>query len=227
MKKLIQIFILFFTLNFGYSQNVLDLYYVIPDVYVGNLTESERRDLISNRELKVNDSHFESRFNLKKGYLRMESSSAKNKPVDFYIDIKYWTLEDGFLIAVSKTKMDNYNYQQVDFKFLLYKDGEISLVKKGYLDGYSSDFDVFQNNLWNFFLKDGISNSEKEMAKNANIFISFQYGRYDFYLQYSTKYEYWKFNDKIMKYIKAENIDFKFDYNDSKFIQLKNENPNF
>lgn len=157
----------------------------------------------------------------------MEKSYAKNKPVDFYIDIKYWTLEDGFLIAVSKTKMDNYNYQQVDFKFLFYKDGEISLVKKGYLDGYSSDFDVFQNYLWNYFLKDDISNSQKEMAKKANIFFSFQYGRYDFYLQYSTKYDYLEFRKDILKSLKSENIDFKFDYNDSKFIQLKNENPNF
>lgn len=227
MKKRIPIFILFFTINFGYAQNILDLFYAIPDVYVDYLSESERRELISNRELIINNSHFESHFNLKKGYLQMERSYAQNKPVDFYIDIKYWTLKKGFLIAVSKTKTENYNYQQIDFKFLLYKDGKVSLVKKGYLDGYSSDFDVFQNYLWNYFLKDGLSQSEKEMAKNANIYFSFQYSQYDFYLQYSTKYDYWEFRNDILKSLKSENIDFKFDYNDSKFIPFKNEDPNF
>ncbi|WP_177761631.1 hypothetical protein [Flavobacterium sp. I3-2] len=220
MKKLYQIFILFFTINFGYAQNILDFFYAIPDIYVDDLSEFARRELISDRARFLDDTYYESIFNLKYNYLSFKKSAEKNSIIQAEVVLKYWPLENGYLLVISKTKRENYNSVQSDFKFLMFKDGVFSEIKSGYLDGYSSDFAVFEKNMMQKFYKKDITKSDRELVRNGTFSVSFDYSRYDFYLYYNSKYDYSYFMSDVLPNLISQSIEFKFDYNDSKFVQM-------
>ncbi|GAQ50173.1 hypothetical protein FPK15_contig00123-0001 [Flavobacterium psychrophilum] len=75
------------------------------------------------------------------------------------------------LIAISSIGGSNGGFSQNNFKLFDYKDDVLIELKTGYLKSYSSNFEVFMNNLVGEFTKTNVNQEVKDELINAQFTI--------------------------------------------------------
>lgn len=126
-------------------------------------------------------------YDLPNGYLKFEQSYTEGQSGYGIYEMTYWNLKNKKLIAVSNIMGSNGGFHQNDFKFFEYENENLSEIRNGYLKSYTSNFDVFINNLITEFTKKDVSQSDKENLrfaqftidlpqKGKNISVSFKEG---------------------------------------------------
>ncbi|RRJ92686.1 hypothetical protein EG240_02565 [Paenimyroides tangerinum] len=202
MKFVIFVTLIFFPLQDMKSQNIIDLFYVIPDKFVDDLTVIERKELLKNESIIKDDMIYYINFDKQNGYLRFEQNYMEGQSGYAIFEITFWNLKNKKLIAVSSVFGSNGGFHQNDFKFFEYKNGILSLVKTGYLKNYSNNFEDFINRLVSEFTKVNVNQTIKEDLKyigftidlpkeGKNINVSFTesdlYNEYSKYLNKESK----------------------------------------
>ncbi len=202
MKFVIFVTLIFFPLQDMKSQNIIDLFYVIPDKFVDDLTVIERKELLKNESIIKDDMIYYINFDKQNGYLRFEQNYTEGQSGYAIFEITFWNLKNKKLIAVSSVFGSNGGFRQNDFKFFEYKNGILSLVKTGYLKNYSNNFEDFINRLVSEFTKVNVNQTIKEELKyigftidlpkeGKNINVSFTeselYNEYSKYLNKESK----------------------------------------
>ncbi|WP_167626977.1 hypothetical protein, partial [Flavobacterium psychrophilum] len=80
-------------------------------------------------------------------------------------------LSNKKLIAISSIGGSNGGFSQNNFKLFDYKDDVLIELKTGYLKSYSSNFEVFMNNLVGEFTKTNVNQEVKDELINAQFTI--------------------------------------------------------
>ncbi|KUJ61970.1 hypothetical protein AR687_10455 [Flavobacteriaceae bacterium CRH] len=221
MKKILYSFILLASLQNLSAQNIIDFFYSIPSSYVDDLSPIERKKLVKNKTLiKYGDRKYSLEIDIKNGYLRLDQSYIDGPSGYGIYEMAYWNLKNKKLIAFSSVLGSNGGFHQQDFKFFDYKNEKLSEVSTGYLKSYTSNFDVFINNLVTEFTKSNTKQSIKENLSESqftielprsgkNIKVSFQenfmsdpnyfdktYGKY---LNYKQKMYKWNTQKEVFE----------------------------
>jgi hypothetical protein len=212
MKKVFYLSILFLSIQNLCAQNIIDFFYSIPSQYLDSLSYVERKSLIKNKRLEKYDMLYTVEYDIKNGYLRLEQSYTEGQLGYGIYEIAYWNVKNKKLIAVSSVLGSNGGFHQNNFKFFEYKDENLSEIRNGYLKSYTSNFEVFINNLVSEFTKKNISQSVKEdlsasqftielPRKGKNIAVSFK----DNYMSDPTYFDknyakYLNFREKVYKW---------------------------
>lgn len=165
MKKLIILFLIMLVASQSKAQNIIDFFYSIPSNYVDDLSYLERKELIENKTLTKDDLLYSIDYDRQNGYLRMEQSYTEGQSGFGIYEITYWNLDNKKLIAVSSVMGSNGGTHQNDFKFFTYENQILTEARTGYLLDYTSNFDVFINNLISDFTKIGTKQEIKEDLK--------------------------------------------------------------
>ncbi|OUL61171.1 hypothetical protein [Flavobacterium sp. AJR] len=185
MKKVFYLSILFLSIQNLCAQNIIDFFYSIPSEYVDSLCYVERKSLIKNKRLEKYDMLYTVEYDIKNGYLRLEQSYPDGPSGYGIYEIAYWNVKNKKLIALSSILGSNGGFHQHNFKFFEYKDENLTEARNGYLKSYTSNFEVFINNLVTEFTKKNTSQSVKEdlsstqftielPRKGKNISVSFK-----------------------------------------------------
>ncbi|PAM93123.1 hypothetical protein B4N84_19245 [Flavobacterium sp. IR1] len=162
MKKTFYLAFLFLVVQHSNAQNIIDFFYSIPAEYVDNLSFIERKNLVKNKSLEISDMAYSLECDVKNGYIRLGQSYTEGQSGYGVYEIAYWNLKNKKLIALSSVLGSNGGFHQHNFKLFEYKNGSLSEVKNGYLKSYTSNFDVFINNLVTEFTKSNTKQSIKE-----------------------------------------------------------------
>ena len=147
MKKIFILILLFTSIEYSNAQNIIDFFYSIPTEYIDNLSFIERKNLVKNGNLTNDDMYYSLEIDKKNGYLRLEQSYTEGQSGYQIFEIAYWNLTNKKLIAISSIGGSNGGFSQNNFKLFEYKDDVLTELKTGYLKSYSSNFEVFMNNL--------------------------------------------------------------------------------
>ena len=107
----------------------------------------------------------------KNGYLRLEQSYTEGQSGYQIFEIAYWNLTNKKLIAISSIGGSNGGFFQNNFKLFEYKDDALTELKTGYLKSYSSNFEVFMNNLVGEFTKTNVNQAVKDELISAQFTI--------------------------------------------------------
>lgn len=162
MKKSLFLILLFTFTSILHSQNIVDFFYLIPKEHVDGLTYSERQKLVQNGSLAKDDMLYNLDLDQQNGYLKLDQSYTEGQAGYQIFEMTYWNLMDKKLIALSSIGGSNGGFSQSNFKFFEYKTKKFTELKTGYLKSYTSNFDVFINNLIGEFTKPNVTQAVKE-----------------------------------------------------------------
>jgi len=162
MKKIFILIILFTSIEYSNAQNIIDFFYSIPTEYIDNLSFIERKNLVKNGNLTNDDIYYSLEIDKKNGYLRLEQSYTEGQSGYQIFEIAYWNLTNKKLIAISSIGGSNGGFSQNNFKLFEYKDDALTELKTGCLKSYSSNFEVFMNNLVGEFTKTNVNQAVKD-----------------------------------------------------------------
>lgn len=156
------------------AQSTTELFYLLPDRYVDNLTAQQRKNLVEKKTLEDEneDILYSLEYDEENAYLSFEMSFTQGQSGYFHFEMTYWNLKNKKLVAISSISGSNGGYHQANFKFFEYKNGNLAEVNSGYLKGYTSDFDVFMKNLVLQFTKKETNELIKEDLKEKQFTIS-------------------------------------------------------
>ena len=162
MKNIIILFSILLFTNQSNAQNIVDFFYSVPSNYIDDLSFLERKELIENEILIKDDMLYSVNYDKQNGYLRMEQSYTEGQSGFGIYEITYWNFNNKKLIAVSSVMGSNGGTHQNDFKLFTYENKILTEVRTGYLKDYTSNFDVFINNLISDFTQKGTTQEIKE-----------------------------------------------------------------
>ncbi|MFC0779843.1 hypothetical protein [Flavobacterium sp. HJSW_4] len=163
MKKILYSAILILSIQSISAQNIIDFFYSIPSSYVDELSYLEKKTLVKNKTLtKYGDKKFSVEIDTKNGYLRLSQNYTDGLSGYAIYEMAYWNLKGKKLIALSTVFGSNGGFFQQNFKLFEYKNDNLTEVRTGYLKSYTSNFDVFINNLVSEFTKTNTKQSIKE-----------------------------------------------------------------
>ncbi len=165
MKNLIALFLTILFTNQSNAQNIIDFFYSVSPNYVDDLSYLERKKLIENKTLTKDDLLYSIKYDKQNGYLRMEQNYIEGQSGFGIYEVTYWNLNSKKLIAVSSIMGSNGGTHQNDFKLFTYENEILTEAKTGYLKDYTSNFDVFINNLISDFTIKGTKQEIKEDLK--------------------------------------------------------------
>lgn len=206
MKKSLFLILFFTFTSFLHSQNIVDFFYLISKEHVDGLNYSERKKLVENGSLAKDDMLYNLDLDKKNGYLKLQQSYTEGQSGYQIFEMAYWNLKSKKLIAISSIGGSNGGFSQNNFKLFEYKAKVLTEVKTGYLKSYTSNFDVFINNLVGEFTKPNVSQAVKEDLSVAQFTIELAKLGKDITVS---------FNDNYMS-----SPDF-FDKNYSKYLKMK------
>jgi hypothetical protein len=218
MKKVFYLSILFLSIQNLCAQNIIDFFYSIPTQYLDNLSYVERKSLVKNKRLEKYDMLYTVEYDIKNGYLRLKQSYTEGQSGYGIYEIAYWNVKNKKLIAVSSVLGSNGGFHQNNFKFFEYKDENLSEVRNGYLKSYTSNFEVFINNLVSEFTKKNTSQSVKEdlsqsqftialPRKGKNIAVSFKENNMSDPTYFDKNYaRYLNFREKVYKWNEIKEV---------------------
>lgn len=170
----------------GNAQNIVDFFYSMPNEYVDELSFLERKNLVNQGSIEKYDMRYSLEIDLQNGYLRLGQSYTEGQSGYQVFEMTYWNVSNGKkLIAISTIGGSNGGFFQSNFKFFEYEKSALKELKTGYLKSYSSNIDVFMNNLVSEFTNSNVPQSIKdelisyqfviELPKNGkDISVSFQ-----------------------------------------------------
>lgn len=171
MKQFLILIMLFTSFSKVNAQNIVDFFYSIPAKYIDNLSFIERKNLVTNKRLVKYDMVYYLEIDKKNGYLRLDQSYDEGPSGYQIFEITYWNLKDKKLIAISSIAGSNGGFFQSNFKLFEYEKEALKEIKTGYLKSYTSNFDIFMNNLINEFTKPNANQSIKNTLATSEFTI--------------------------------------------------------
>lgn len=206
MKQILILIIFIASIAKVNAQNIIDFFYSVPTEYIDNLSYIERKKLIKNGDLTIDDRYYSIEIDKRNGYLRLNQSYTEGQSGYGIFEISYWNLPNKKLIALSSIGGSNGGFSQNNFKFFEYEKDKLTEINTGYLKSYSSNFDVFMNNLVSEFTKSNISQKIKDELVTAQFTIELPKNGKDIHISFKENYmsspDY--FEKKYAKYIKIK-----------------------
>lgn len=188
MKNSLLILLLFIFTPFLHSQNIVDFFYLIPQEQVDGLNYSERKELIKNGSLTKDDMLYSLDLDHKNGYLKLYQSYTEGQSGYQIFEMTYWNLKDKKLIALSSIGGSNGGFSQSDFKFFEYNNKKLIELRTGYLKSYTSNVEVYINNLVGEFTKPNVSQAVKEDLSVAQFTIELPKAGKDIIVSFKDNY---------------------------------------
>lgn len=198
MKKLVFVLVSVLSVQFVYSQTIVDFFYSLPEKYIDDLSFVERKHLVEESTLTKDDMTYHLSIDSSNGFMRLSQHYTEGQSGFGVYEITYWNLKNKQLIAVSSIMGSNAGFHQHDFKFFEYSDQNFYEIPHGYLKSYTSNFDVFINNLIGDFTTPQASQSEKEKLRYAGFTIALPQNGKD--ITVSFKDTYFLENEREDKY---------------------------
>lgn len=177
-----------------HAQGIVDFFYSIPANYIDGLTYLERKTLIEIGELHKDDMAYYLEVDKANGYIRLDQSYTEGQSGYQIYELTYWNMTGKKLIALSSISGSNGGAHQQNFKFYEYENGALQEARYGYLKGYTSNFDIFMNNLISDFTIPNLKQEQKDELVSEEFLIQLpRYGKdIIVHVDSSTNPEYFK-----------------------------------
>ncbi|MCD8413705.1 hypothetical protein [Tenacibaculum finnmarkense] len=136
--------ILLISFNISFSQNIIDLFYLLPeDEYVINLDLKDRKLLVENGKYTFGDTEKTIFIDKINGFLSYYSDYGK---AGVRFEMCYWNNQnnDSKTVAISSYggNPTTFNFFQNTFLFFEYKDGKLIKTKKPIFKNYYPDLEI-------------------------------------------------------------------------------------
>lgn len=144
MKVIKPYLILFFLFSsfLSQSQNIVDLFFMLPEEYSGYLDTEERKTIVNQGKLTDDEVVSNIFIDKENGFLTIKTSY--NPRTESRFEMCYWNFNNQKLVAVSSYggNSTTYSYGQTDFVFFIYANGKLEITNKPVFKNYYSNLEI-------------------------------------------------------------------------------------